>query len=694
MATQTLERGTEVQPQVASHRRLDIQGLRGVAVTLVVAFHAGLPLPGGYIGVDVFFVISGFVITALLLRELEAADELNLRRFYARRARRLLPALALMLVIVALAGTLLLSPLGSQQQAAKTGTAAATFSANLSLYQRKLGGYFDPTQTTNAFLHTWSLAVEEQFYLFFPILLFGVWAWARRFSGRLRKTATAAAIAAGTVASLALSIALTSGRHIAGIQKPVAFAFYSAPSRAWEFGVGALLVFAAPRARDLSRRAAVALGVIGLIAIVAASRVFDPSTAFPGTAALVPVLGAALVILGGTVTAGGIGRLLSLRPIVWLGDISYGWYLWHWPLIVFAAAIWFRYPSWFLPLIAVASLIPTWLSYRFVERPIRFSPRFTGSRTIAVGLICILVPITAMATLSHVAKTQSSSTTVNQLRRQLRAHGVSVPGVRCRNTSLGQTCVSEPATGVRGSVWLVGDSQAGALIEPVAAATRRQGYGLHVAAYYGCPFVDELLIDHTANRADFVTGGPACQRFVHATVNAVTAAAPNLVIVASAVYTNGFELKDPLTHASASSERTQSRLYEAGLSRVLMRFKRAGVPSLVVNPIPQFPRWDPSICPAVTIFRDLTSCGDSRSKAAALEENAPVTIAEQQAATATGADQINFTDDLCSATTCATNRGKFFVYRDKDHLSVDGSLTLTDDLGRAIAHDADTRVSG
>ena len=688
MSTAGLRSGQQVAEHEGSHRRLDIQGLRGVAVVLVVAFHAGLPLPGGFVGVDIFFVISGFVITALLLRELGSSSRLDLRRFYARRARRLLPALALMLLVVAIAAMFLLSPLGSQQQSAKTGAAAATFSANLNLYRAKLGGYFDPTQSTNAFLHTWSLAVEEQFYLVFPIFLLVAWAWASRASERNRKARAAGVIMLGTVASFCLSVALTSGHAISGVQKPAVFAFYSAPTRAWEFGVGALLAFVAPRATHLNRSLAVLLGCLGLVLVVAASRLIDAGTAFPGTAALVPVLGSALLILAGTATGAGVSRVLSVKPAVWLGEISYGWYLWHWPAIVIAAALWYRHSSFFLPLVAVAALIPTWLSYRFVERPIRYGTKYVGRRTLAVAGICILIPLVATATLGHIARSDASTATVRGLQRQLRQHGESVPGVHCDNGTLGQTCVSKPTQGRRGIVWLVGDSQAGSLIEPVSSAVQRQGFGVHVAVDYGCPFLDELLIQHAAPGTQFPFGGQACLKFVHRAINEITRASPNLVIIVTAIYAGGFELRDPLTHETARSDNAKSRLWQAGLSRVLTQFKDASIPTLVVNPIPRFPHWDPRLCPSAAIFTDIARCGASRNRADVVSENRPTLVAQQQATSAAGTDAVDFMDELCGATRCSTNRGKFFLYRDSIHLSVDGALTLTDNFDRLIAADA------
>ena len=240
-------------------RRADIQGLRAVAVLLVVAFHAGLPVPGGFSGVDVFFAISGFVITGTLLRELTSAGRIDLPRFYVRRIRRLLPALALMVTTVAVLGTLA-SPLATQRTGALTGIAASVFAANVYLYQLPTG-YFDVSATLDPLLHTWTLAVEEQFYLVFPALLILGWACTRGRGERGRRLGTAAIVAAVSVVSYVLAVRLAGGWAPGGLDSPESFGFYGSPTRAWEFGLGALVALAAPWLAKLPARSAAIAGV-------------------------------------------------------------------------------------------------------------------------------------------------------------------------------------------------------------------------------------------------------------------------------------------------------------------------------------------------------------------------------------------------------------------------------------------------
>jgi peptidoglycan/LPS O-acetylase OafA/YrhL len=226
------------------HKRLDIQGLRAVAVSMVVAFHAGLPLPGGSAGVDVFFVISGFVITGLLARELEAEGRIAFSRFYTRRVRRLLPALAVMLLFVAAAGDLL-APAGAVRITGFTGVFASLFSANGYLYTLP-SDYYSISDQLNPLLHTWTLAVEEQFYLVFPLLLVVGWRVGARYGHRSGRLVASAGIAALTFTSFVLAEAWSHGWGIDVLRSPASFAFYASPARAWEFGLGSIIALSAP----------------------------------------------------------------------------------------------------------------------------------------------------------------------------------------------------------------------------------------------------------------------------------------------------------------------------------------------------------------------------------------------------------------------------------------------------------------
>jgi len=302
--------------------RPDIEGLRGVAVLLVVLFHAWPELlGGGFIGVDVFFVISGFLITGLLYRELGATGRISFSGFYVRRIRRLFPAAALALAATFLLSAWILSPL-ALPRVTGDGVAAALSVANIR-FALASGDYFTAVATPSPFLHYWSLSVEEQFYLVWPATLLVI----AKLGGR---RLLGPAILVITVVSLVLALATT--------EVAAGWAFYSLPTRAWQLAVGGLLAIVAlerVQVRAVSGALA-AVGWLGLGGVLLAGLVFDELLAYPGWWALLPTLGAVLIIAGGD-RRGGPGFLLETRPLRFLGRISYALYLWHWPLLVLPA---------------------------------------------------------------------------------------------------------------------------------------------------------------------------------------------------------------------------------------------------------------------------------------------------------------------------------------------------------------------
>ena len=354
--------------------RADIDGLRAVAILPVVFFHAGFGFAqGGFVGVDVFFVISGYLITSLIHREM-LAGKFSLARFYERRVRRLFPALFAMLSVCAAVAAWLLLP---QDLRYFGGSLFATtlFSSNIFFWLE--ASYFDVAAERKPLLHTWSLAVEEQFYLLFPIFLLLVLRYLPR-----RLVAVTGAV---TVASLLASEWMLRSSDSA--------AFYLAPFRAWELGLGASLALIAPVARHDNRHAEV-FAWLGLAMIAASVAVFSWQTPFPGLHALAPAVGAALVIWSGSGTSTHAGRILSARPLVFTGLISYSLYLWHWPLLVFARHFAIRELTTAERLgLLLASVGLAIASWRFIERPFRgrhgILPRRGLFRLAAITMACL-----------------------------------------------------------------------------------------------------------------------------------------------------------------------------------------------------------------------------------------------------------------------------------------------------------------
>lgn len=330
--------------------RPDIDGLRALAVMPVVLYHAGIAgFSGGYVGVDIFFVISGFLITAIIAREIEE-QHFSVLHFYERRARRILPALFGLVGSVLVAASVLFLP-GDFEDVPKSALSALLFSANLWFFTQS--GYFQGAAETMPLLHTWSLGVEEQFYIVFPWALMLIALAARRWRNTL--------VCAGAIASLAWAVAVQ--------DRGDGFAFYMLPTRAWELLAGSLLALGAvPMVR--SRSAREAWSWTGIVLILFGVFAYDKQTVFPGLAALPPVLGAALLIHCAEGTAA--GRMLSWKPAVWIGLLSYSLYLWHWPLIVFTE---YAQDAPLSPLqsvgVVAVSMLIAWASLKWIETPWR-----------------------------------------------------------------------------------------------------------------------------------------------------------------------------------------------------------------------------------------------------------------------------------------------------------------------------------
>ncbi|WP_020520068.1 acyltransferase family protein [Catelliglobosispora koreensis] len=358
--------------------RGDIEGMRAIAVLLVVIGHASIGwFSGGYAGVDVFFVISGFLITSLLTKELSSTGKISIRQFYARRALRLLPASTVVLLATLVASWSWLSPLRFADTVQDI-VASAFYFINFRLAE--IGtDYLASDDPPSPVQHFWSLAVEEQFYVFWPVLILLATLWSRR-RGHVRFGPLAVILGTLTVGSLALSWLVT--------HQNAPWAYFGTHTRAWELGLGALVALGAPKLVRLPRVAAELAAWVGLGAIITSALMYDEFTAFPGIAALLPVGGAALLIAAGC-RSSSAGRVLSIPPLRVLGKLSYGWYLWHWPLLIVVPAAFDLSPSPVVNLVLVGiALVLAQISLVAVENPIRHlaTLRRRPGRGIGLGL--------------------------------------------------------------------------------------------------------------------------------------------------------------------------------------------------------------------------------------------------------------------------------------------------------------------
>jgi peptidoglycan/LPS O-acetylase OafA/YrhL len=689
--------------------RPDIEGLRAVAVSLVLLYHAAVPgFGGGYVGVDVFFVLSGFLISGLLLRELETSGTISLTAFYARRLRRLLPAVALLIVVTVVASVAVLSPLRAGDVAAD-GVAAALYASNLR-FAVQATDYLQSELAPSPLLHLWSLGVEEQFYLFWPALL--LLATRVRSDLRVRVGIVAAAV---VVASFALSLWLTTAS--------APWAFFSLPSRAWELGIGALLAVGAARLAALPRGLANAAGWLGLGMIGAAGLLIDTSTPFPGTAALLPVLGTALAMLPGMRgTAEAPARFLGLRPARFLGRISYSLYLWHWPMLVLPTAV----AGETLPLpvrvgLMLAAIPIAYASQRWLEDPIRrgrivgLVPRrnlaLAGALSIAVatsslGLGFVTTQRLAAATadgesasapplpaLGGLAATPGppaagesprASTPPTQtlppapggpvpanLIPPLIAARDDIPAIYDNGCHLAQPATALPACaygdlGSRTVVILFGDSHAAQWFPALERLAMERSWRLVSLTKSGCT---PAWI--TVWNANFKRAYTECDEWRGRVLERVAAEQADAVIVASSHPYRAAGNGEPAAVDGGVA-------LAAGLEETLDRLRPLADAVVLIGDTPKFDG-DPPDCLS-SHLDEVLACSESR--ATMVDQR----WLETEAAIArdAGAAFIDPTDWACPTDPCPTVVGRYLVYRDTHHLTTPYVVALRERLAAAL----------
>ena len=479
--------------------RRDIQGLRGISVLVVVLYHSGLQVPGGFIGVDMFFVVSGFVVSRLIVDEVQSTGAFSFSNFFSRRIRRLIPILTLVNVLTLLGVRVFLSPFGERQQASATASASAFFSANINLLRDD--SYINLID--NPFRHLWSLAVEEQFYLFFPVLV----VLCLLFSRRSHRSFMALSVSALSVLAVcSFMLAMYSTRLAAG-EPWNRFGFFGLPTRIWEFVIGILaMVFLGRWRIEANPRIALA-GGCGVIGIVWALICLKESNGFPQITALIPVVSTALLLVC-SVHGSLLQKILSAPILVRIGDASYGWYLWHWPMIVFTQRVW---PGQFVAtcVASIFALVLSFVSLRLIENPIRSREVFAGRRALALLVLCsLMVLVTARLvnfdadrTTSLVLAGSKDKAAANRWGQGLalrdtflssveRCHSDEMPFIVDRICSNG-IIIAQP------TIFLIGDSHADSASNGVLEAGRRLGvktFGWHLP---GCPLLSGYFVNHS-----------------------------------------------------------------------------------------------------------------------------------------------------------------------------------------------------
>lgn len=667
--------------------RRDIEGLRAVAVLLVLAFHAGVPgVTGGFVGVDVFFVISGFLITGLIVREVQSTGRLSLSRFYARRIRRLLPATAVVLAATAALTLLVLPPLRWPSISLDI-AASATYIVNW-----RLAGSVDYLASEDApspVQHFWSLAVEEQFYIVWPLLILALVWWQRRSRWPLGKVLMAG-LAAIAVPSFVWSVIST---HTSPGQ-----AYFATTTRLWELAVGAALAIGAVRLAKLPTSVARALGWLGIVAIVVAAVTFDSATIFPGYTALLPTLGTAAVIAAGmSHSERGVGRVLAVAPLQDIGALSYSLYLWHWPLLVAATAVFGQLTTAQGVLVAGFSVVPAWLSYRIVEYPLHHArPLATYPwRAYALGILATVIGLTAalIPTLSkptYAVAEDAPGATVLGADPATDPDGRPVDSVAsmtpapldarddnpelyeldCHQNQDDSDLLTCPFGDVDSDrvVALVGDSHAAQWQPAIERIAQENGWRLELNTKSACGFFD---VDVTAG--DGEGGYPSCSEWNDRLVDYLTGPDGPDVVIAST--SNTYDVMQEGTELTGDANRAA---FVDGLRRSWQSVIDAGVELVVIRDTPRMGIDVPEcVSQHLDALRECTVTTDQALKNSGGAD-------DEAAEGAAGVRYVDLTERICPGEACPPVIGNVLVWRDPHHLTATYVRSLTADLERSL----------
>jgi len=593
-----------------------------------------------------------------------------------RRIRRLLPALALMLIVVAALGTFA-APLAGQRTGGMTGIFAALFAGNLYL-ANLANGYFATSASLDPLLHTWTLGVEEQFYVFFPlVLVFGWWIGSRalrREDGR--RLGAAALVLLVAAASFLLAVALVRG-IAAGGYNGLRFWFYGSPPRAWEFAAGSAAALLLPWLRRLPAIMGDVLGLAGLALVLGGALLLsDAAEPSPARLLLLPVTGTCALLVAGAIRPALPSRLMGIAPLVFIGDLSYSWYLWHWPLIVYAKALW-PTSGFAAPVAAAGSLVPAWLSYRYVENPIRYRLPLTRRNIGAIAAACVLLPVAASAGLVAFSHLIAGRPWIARWKASQAEH---LDAERtCDSAIPGRVPIRRCTWRVphaRGMIVLAGDSNAGQFSEPVVRAANEAGFDAELITHSGCPYADVVAV---------LPGIPPgnCRAWIVAAIKAVVEQHPRLLIAANRTdyFLSDFELAAP-GGALTADGRAKVRIWRAGLHRALARTTGAGVPVILVQPVPML-RTPAGDCAVIRVLT--SSCLQPVPRHEVDEELAQAIEADSAVASRVPLTRtISFENLMCSRVSCSSVRNHVVLYRDSRHLSVQGSELLTTRFYNAI----------
>jgi peptidoglycan/LPS O-acetylase OafA/YrhL len=659
--------------------RAEIQGIRALGLFLVFLTHAEFEgLPGGFVGLDAFFVISGFLITGLIVDEMERTGTLSLARFYARRVRRLLPLAMLVLGVVVAMSAVLLSPVQNDRVAGDA-IAAAFYFVNWRFAAQSID-YFAVDPLDSPIQHFWTLSVEEQFYLVWPtlLLLVFIW-WSRKPRKRSIRSGMWVVVLATGVPSLIYSAFVVD-------TDATSYSYFSTLARVWEFSLGGALALALPKAMKLPGVVVALLSYVGVGGLIATAIVFTPELPYPGTAALLPCLATALIVIAGTtaVVTKPLG-MLSSRPFQYIGDLSYAWYLWHWPAQVFARAMWGELTVVENLAVIAASWVPAQISHVLVEQPFRYSRPMARQprRALAFGAACMVVTVamaTALTSVQPTVQTAAAGQVVgaaaaesgNALQRSADAL---MPPPREAKKDRGELfedgCLVEQTEyespecvyGKRGSdrrVVLFGNSHAMHYFPALRELGRRRGWRLAALTRAGCPIADVAF----AHR---------CDSWRESTLERIQQRErPDMIVVGTTTdYRHGI-----VEDGERLSLKDSRPALEDGLARTLARLGETGARVVLLKDIPRSREDIPACVSRGT--EDLERCAfrDEREPDAHYDRRAAERVDDVQT--------VDVAQLVCPDKLCPAVMGNALVYRDDNHFTATFARTLAPWLDRRL----------
>ncbi len=662
-------------PATSPTWRPDIEGLRGIAVLLVVCFHAGLPaFRGAFVAVDVFFVLSGFFLASALIRQLVDHDHIRVREVCARRVWRLLPAMVVVLLATLLSAMLLYAPI-DRAEVGRQLIPVAFFGGNLAFAAAGVN-YFSAGE--NPLLHTWTLGVEYQLVVCLTALFAGLAVIGQKravdepvlLERRLivLRTVLVGLVIAG-VLSLLASVRLN--------ETAAMWAYFGPHTRLWAFVAGAALAFVAGSGQSVFGASAERITIaqtIGLAAIGVSALLFDRSVPYPGMVALVPVAGTMLLFSGGALAAHTpIGRALSSPALVWFGRLSFAWYLWHWPLMVLGGVLFPSFGPWGRLTCALLGLLFAMSTVRLVEQPARrwLAPRLRDGHPLVYALAtCTMVM--AIAEGAAVRADRVVNTTVHRTfaaaREDRMRHGCwaradhAVEATRC---AFGATTSST-------SLALLGDSHAEHWLGGLDVAGRANHWRIDVQVMGGCPVSDFRGLASTATLQRF----GACSHFRETMVAQIIASRPRAVVLSN------FDAYLRVPGSDPREYQVEESAWIQGLRRTYERFSRAGIPVIVLRGTPRVP-FDVPSCLSRHAARlpFATDCGFVPNRTFMTRARR----AQDIAARGLNVRFIDMNDVVCPTTRCSTQRDQVVVFTDDNHLTASFSRSVGSVLGQRVA---------